>query len=315
MFCHFIHDGTERQKTSPNEPIEILVIRPDVDSLMRIAPLNLAWGEHLDNNDPYDYEDLCNGCHGDQAIAGEQGAGSLLKPEGYFTHPFAAEPQIFIDPNFFPVSDGDEKGVTDDYGTLPGEIFCGTCHDVHKGTNRPYLRSQRSPYEANGVCEACHDQEGFLSHSHPIDRGPNTDKRYGPVTVESFEDLLWGYGQVFSSGGSGNPGGITAPYDAAKSSSLLGAQGKVICLTCHNTHAARTSRNGEMPNDSRMVHGKLLVMDNFPSNSTEPGDELCRACHDRSIFPLNGPHRNELGAYDELGICHKCHVRNDAKPE
>ncbi|MGA1843392.1 MAG: cytochrome c3 family protein [bacterium] len=315
MFCHFIHDGTERQKTSTGESLETLVIRPDVDSLMRIAPLNLAWGEHIDNTDPLDYEDLCYGCHGDQAIVGELGAGSLLRPEEYYTHPFTVEPQIIIDPNSFPVSDGGENGVPDDYGTQQGEIFCGTCHDVHTGSNRPYLRSQRSPYEANGFCEGCHDQDGFLSTSHPIDRGPNFDPRNGPVTAETFEDTLWGYGPVFSSGGSGKPGGITDPYDAAQSTSLLGTKGKVICLTCHNTHAARTSRRGEVSGDSSMVHGKLLVMDNFPTNSTEPGDELCRACHDRNVFPLNGPHRDDLAAYDERGICHNCHVPHRAQSE
>ena len=315
MFCHFIHDGQERQQCSPTESPETLVIRPDLESLMRVPSLNLAWGEHLDNVEPYDYEDLCFGCHGEMVIVGEQGTGSLLSPDGYFTHPFSLEPQISIDPNIFPVSDGKGPDIPNDYGSEEGQIFCGTCHDIHRGSNQPYLRSNLSPYEAYGFCEACHDQDDFVRYTHPIDRGPNSDPMYGPVTAEEFVDVYNDGSPIFSEGGSGKPGGITAPYDPGQSKSLLGTKGKLICLTCHNTHAAVTSKDGKTEGDSSEVHGKLLVKDNFPTTATGEGDELCRACHDRTIFPLNGPHKDDLSTQDERGICHNCHVPHNAESE
>ncbi|MBN2373708.1 hypothetical protein JXL19_07975 [bacterium] len=279
MFCHFIHDGEDRGETAT----------PSLEALMRVPPVNLPWSG---NDSAEDYEDLCFGCHngeykGKKNIVGDPETGSWLKPGLYFSHTFTGEPNISIDPNIFPVSDGDAIDVFDDYGVLERNIYCGTCHDVHSGKNWPYLRSSKSPYEAYGFCESCHDQDDFVMRSHPVDRGPNDDKSKGSMTKAAFDP-------VFSQGGSGRPGGILS-------------EGKVICLTCHNTHSAVTS-------NEETAHGTLLVMDNFPADSPNTnGDEICMGCHDQEIFKVNGPHIDELSEKNYKGICHNCHTPHYAK--
>ncbi|MGA1796593.1 MAG: hypothetical protein ACMUIL_12115 [bacterium] len=269
MFCHFIHDGEER--VGEGVPGGI---RADIDSLMRIAPKNLAWGDNPGDTDLSDYEDMCFGCHGDLLIVGNgyEDAALLKWADDVHTHPFASPP----DPNNppariiraggdFPLSDGEGTTTVNDYGTSAGSIYCGTCHNAHDGRVAPYLNHEPgdmnlSPYAPFGFCEYCHDaasdQLQFVHDSHPIDKGP----RY-PATAEKWPELYF-------SGGSGAKGGITA--DTTET-------GHIICLTCHNVHAAATTWQGEVSTDpGNTGHGRLLVRDNI--ESTE-GSDLCKDCH------------------------------------
>ncbi len=316
MFCHFVHNGQERSDESPE-----ILIRPDVDALMRIPSIAYNYNKEEDD-DLNDYEGLCFGCHSDKNIVKGLGAGSYLSLE-YYSHPFKGEPTFTIinDPNSFHISDGEGMDICDDYGTEKGNIYCGTCHEVHNGNNVPYLR-YNSPYKAYGFCEGCHIEDISLATTHPIDRGPNTEAKDGAPTAEEFRDNLWGKGKIFSSGGSGKPGGITAPYDIDNAVSEKGAKGNVICLTCHNVHAAETSSKGEVEKDMNPIHGQLLVMDNYPvTSATTDGDEICKACHDSPSFPsansinigINGKHYSELKRKNEKGICQNCHIPHRAK--
>jgi hypothetical protein len=117
-----------------------------------------------------------------------------------------------------------------------------------------------SPYAPYSFCEECHDAESdqlkFVHNSHPIDKGPNNR-----ITADSWPVLYY-------SGESGCRGGVT--QDGSDS-------GKIICLTCHNVHAAATNWKGGIsidPNSS--IHGKLLVKDNL---SIEGGSAICKECH------------------------------------
>jgi hypothetical protein len=271
MFCHFIHDGKERD----NEVV-LGNIRADIDTLMRTPPINLAWGDRSNDADINDYEDMCYGCHGVEAIVGNGcNNGSLLIWENdLHTHPFASAPDPNNPPSriieiggAFPLSDGPDpaRDTLDDYGTQTGTIYCGTCHNVHDGRVQPYLNHEPedlniSPYVANSFCEYCHDAESsrfqFVHNSHPIDAGPNP-----PATISRWPLLYY-------SGGSGCAGGVTS--DDTES-------GHIICLTCHNIHAAATNWKGGSASDpNRNEHGKLLVIDN---KSSDQGSDMCQDCH------------------------------------
>jgi hypothetical protein len=279
MFCHFIHDGEERQNNLtilPNQGI-----RADVDALMREPAIPLIWKVddicsddsclNTTDTDAYDYEDMCYGCHGNANIVGNTGNdGALLQPTAYFTHRYTTTP----DPNsptsrkmktggVYPISDGPGSITLDDYGTEPGHIYCGSCHNVHNGMIKPYLNHAEGDINLaldNGFCEACHDEGGgsgeFVETSHPIDVGPDP-----PATASVWDS-------VYYQGGDGNPGGITGGTEDEF--------GTVLCLTCHNVHACITSYNGMVPGKNDEDHGMLLVRDN---KSTDEGSDMCQDCH------------------------------------
>jgi hypothetical protein len=166
----------------------------------------------------------------------------------------------------FPLSDGKDTTTKNDYGTQQGSIFCGTCHNVHNGSVSPYLNHEPldtnlSPYMPYGFCEECHDAESeefkFVHNSHPIDRGPAY-----PNTAETWPEL-------FYTGGDGCIGGVTEDGSGS---------GNIICLSCHNVHAAATSYEGKVtiPENSDKTHGFILVEDNNESTS---GSDMCQDCH------------------------------------
>ena len=329
MFCHFVHDGEERNDEMPSG-----VIRADIDSLMRVAPINLKWGDRLDDpdDDPPDYEDLCYGCHGESILVGNAGAdGSLLQPALYFTHRFASPPeadsptkQNMTKGGVFPIADGPDPATDtfDDYGTIAGNMFCGSCHNVHAqfDPNSPYLNSGKSPFVTDGFCEGCHNDAGgqFLATSHPIGKGPNPDPAEGSPTADEFVDYYNGGTKIFNVGGSGKPGGITEPYDPSNLIEGSSTTGKVVCLTCHNTHAAVTSWDGVTKTDSNKNHGAILVKDNNidQGRTTSPGSELCKACHTLGDtqygFPSGDHGAGNLPGTD-YGICNACHAPHGAQ--
>ncbi|MEW5800800.1 MAG: cytochrome c3 family protein [bacterium] len=330
MFCHFIHDGQNENGTQRGD-----LLTPDLDALMRVAPLNLAWADKWDDIDLFDYEDMCFGCHGRSAIV--RGAGllgsKLLPPRTLdpaertipgiirFSHRFATAPKSETTAfnirvgGKFPLSDYNGFGTLDDYGVKQGLIYCGTCHDVHNNRTNlrsPYLRGTRSPYVAMGFCEECHTTPGstmFIDPmlNHPLGRGP--DLSPGGAT-----SLTWL--PEFTTGLSGEKGGVTfTPAGEAP------AAGRVICLTCHSVHAASTTFDGwaDFPHSLNGVsalgnHGNLLVIDNYKDPS---GSDMCIRCHPGVSGIVNSPHDFSPGyrqgcKIGQKGLCSACHVPHNA---
>jgi len=311
MFCHFIHDGEER-----TTEVVAGTIRADIDALMRQGPKNLAWGDRAGDTGLEDYEDMCYGCHGETSIVQrpDLGLDALLMPGSYFTHRFASPPdpnsptaQNIIPGGVFPLSDGALTETLNDYGTVAGSIYCGTCHNVHAPYDQasPYLNSGTSPYAANGFCEECHDNAAgnFVMRSHPIATGPNDNPIDGSPTLSAFPAVFTAWSSTTPS--SGRSGGVVTD------------NGEVICLTCHNTHAAVTNWDGTIPQDTtRFFHGQLLVMNNFVREDDPAGSEMCKACHSsltegNEIFPEDKHGAsfadNVLGDGRKMGICNACH--------
>ncbi|MEW5802855.1 MAG: cytochrome c3 family protein [bacterium] len=322
MFCHFIHldknDPRDVPKSSwAEDKVGETRVRADINALMRVPPRALSWGNQgnssLRNNLTERYEAMCYGCHGDPAIVGpydNDGGGSLLNAgvRGFFSHRFACLPSSVntkantgIGEGKFPLADGKPGaagGVMDDYGTGIGQIYCGTCHDVHNNQKPPYLyqlggpvanKDHASPYKSDdytsnyddgkldapfpfqsqrdGFCEQCHCAK---DSPDPMDIGWTH-----PVGINEVPNpLMTGvpFTEKFYGGGSGSNRGIT--YGNFRDGKNAG----VICLTCHNVHAASTSWDGAVDTDPSKArqHGKLLVMDNF---STQAGSDMCGACH------------------------------------
>jgi hypothetical protein len=310
MFCHFIH-----QNDKDNDPRIIPTISPDradIRSLMRVPPVALNWGvEGAPNQgaislrtDPLDrYEALCYGCHSNENIVGPYEKGSRLNP-ALHSHRFACAitgkntNENIGRAGTFPLADGvpgagPAQGAMDDYGAVKGQIYCGTCHDVHVNNKAPYLyqlspNDHASPYQSDpvgstyasqadrkGFCEQCHCT---ASNSDPMAIGATHPVGADKVPVVPHTSAE--FPKQFAGGGSGSPLGITAMNNTIKDG--------VICLTCHNVHAAATAWDGSAASEPRTSaavdsngqktgkHGQLLVMDNY---SAEPGSNMCGACH------------------------------------
>jgi len=311
MFCHYIHDGKREGERydydwmSHGIVIENLAehkpgdyIPPELDALMRVPSMVLPgnWaGDDRDNDAPVYYEDMCYGCHGRESIVdGEGSEGSLLMPDKYFSHRYD------IDPNdgrctdskmkaggVFSISDGDSTDTVDDYGVPNNRMYCGSCHNVHDAGIKPYLNGDRSPYitypnDTDGFCQGCHHSdatgldegyEDFIEHTHPIYKEPSP-----PVTLDPlYKD------QKYRDGGDGKKGAIFAGDENSGSNS---GREPILCLSCHNVHAAMTNFDGSKAKkfdnpsstEKQWDHGKLLVIDNNQNNNAQKSD-LCIQCH------------------------------------
>ncbi|MGA1867024.1 MAG: cytochrome c3 family protein [bacterium] len=294
MFCHYIHNQ------NPPASYKLGQKLAEVESLMRLPAKNLWWGSQIkgqgQDRDTADYEDLCFGCHGDPTIVGSSGANGSLLNLNMASHRFAIKSSSIgsktivnmsskkedIDNRMkFPLADGPEgKDILDDYGTESGQFFCGTCHNVHEGRAKPYLRQINrpgygsSPYQDKGFCESCHDDGEFgdAIHGkiHPTGKGPNY-----PVTVATWPEK-------YIKGGSGEAGGLTIGFDPSSPLRQSPEDGEIICLTCHNVHACATTWDDKLPmsQDDSHLHGKLLVEDNYSESS---GSNMCIDCHSPTV--------------------------------
>jgi len=319
MFCHYIHDGKREGDRydydwfSYGINIDNLArhapgdyIPAELDALMRVPakvlPRNWAGDERV-NDVPEYYEDMCYGCHARASIVdGEGGEGSLLMPDKYFSHRYDIDPNDGKCTNsemkpggVFPISDGDSTDTVDDYGVMKksdhdekeGLMYCGSCHNVHKAAVKPYLNGEYSPYitypdETDGFCQGCHysdatglneDYENFMERTHPIYKEPSW-----PATYDSlYKD------QKYCDGGDGKKGAAFAGDTDGPSNT--GSE-PIICLSCHNVHAAMTNFDGgkakkfDNPSstEEQWDHGKLLVIDNNQNNNAQKSD-LCIQCH------------------------------------
>lgn len=344
MLCHFIHDGRNLDETIPRGDI----LTPDLDALMRIPPKNLAWADKWNDQDLFDYEDMCFGCHGISGVVGGAGLpGSLLLPPQSldpaertipgsirFSHRFACMPMsettlynIRVGGKF-PLSDGLYYGTLNDYGVSPGLIFCGTCHNVHDNRTNPqsaYLRGTASPYVPMGFCEECHTtlmSSMFIDPllNHPLGKGPgempNLMLPEGSIFRSTTIDPLRGWDNIFVTGLSGEKGGVT--FTPLGQDPRLG---QVICLTCHSVHAASTTFDGwaDYPHSTAEIfspgnRGNLLVMDNYLDPS---GSDMCIRCHPDFSRLVQSPHDFSPGyrpgcKIGQKGVCSACHVPHNA---
>ncbi len=334
MFCHFIHDGQNSDGTQRGD-----LLTPDLDALMRVPPLNLAWADKWADKDLFDYEDMCFGCHGNSKIVKDSGPlGSLLVPPKNldpaeltvpgsmrFSHRFATPPlsetttaNIQVGGKF-PLSDGwmtspsgsPVEGTVNDYGVDPGLIFCGTCHNVHDNCTNPgspYLRGTSSPYMPMGFCEECHTSSTSTMFIDPLLNHPLGKETIPPTGDAGMAEFTAGL-RGEKGGDSSNPSG--GPFEV----------GMIICLTCHSVHAASTTFDGhaDFPRSLAKVssqgnHGKLLVMDNYSDSS---GSDMCICCHPDSSRIAKSPHDFSPGyrpgcKIGQKGVCSACHVPHNA---
>ncbi|MEW5802856.1 MAG: cytochrome c3 family protein [bacterium] len=322
MFCHFIHlrddndlGGNARKLSENATPKDVPT---DIKALMRIPAKAVDWGtqgtsvKSLGRNG---YEAMCYGCHNDPEIVGNytedgSGNGSLLNPSGknFFSHRFACKPESSnTKENFmmglFPIADGSSGapgGTMDDYGTEAGQIYCGSCHDVHDNVKPPYLYrlsldDKATPYKSDslvnadgspvtvanqaareGFCEQCHCT---LTNADPMGKDAKITHPVGEKVVPNALKTKAPFTERFYGGGSGSSRGIT--YGNFKD----GKNGGVICLTCHNVHAAKTPWSGKVGSSTleRDLHGFLLVEDNYPGDRP-PGGNMCQGCHGTDKF-------------------------------
>ncbi|MGA1871069.1 MAG: multiheme c-type cytochrome [bacterium] len=289
MFCHFIHDGPQKGTLSS----------PSLSALIRVDPVNCKWAQKSDDNDTDDYEDICYGCHGnpDYMNSASREGSALLKPNKYASHIFSGRIREVSLTQEFPLSDGAHDRVLNDYGVPEGEIFCGSCHNIHNCANQPYLRGSRSAYIPDGFCEGCHTKNPVHGKSsHPIGVTPNPE-----ITLSSFPELF--YGRI-----KGQSRGRTANNTST---------GAVICLTCHNIHTAVTDHKGQLIYSETEIlpdqknHGHLLIKDNL---SSPPGSDLCLSCHQPYTGVIASRHdfSEYLSCGKEGGICSTCHTPHRA---
>ncbi|MGA1826226.1 MAG: multiheme c-type cytochrome, partial [bacterium] len=290
MFCHFIHDGPQRG-TLPS---------PSISALIRIDPINLTWAGKNNDKDTNDYEDMCFGCHSNPEFmkASSQEGSALLKPDMFASHLFSGTLKEVSPHEEFPISDGTDDLVLNDYGVPKGELFCGSCHNIHNSTNRPYLRGTSSPYAPNGFCERCHTEKPANGMtSHPTGVTPNEEK-----TLPLFPEKFYGKSR-------GQSKGRTEDNTAT---------GAVICLTCHNIHTAKTDHKGQLIYSSKDIvpdqknHGHLLIKDNYSSSS---GSDLCLSCHHpfKGIISSRHDFSEQLASEESGGVCFICHTPHRTK--
>ena len=319
MFCHYIHDGRKDGRhqydweglgisidslaEEHNPDMHAELIPAELDALMRVPAKVLPgdWADGDRSEVPEYYEDMCYGCHGrENIVKGEGGNGSLLRPDKYFSHRYAVDPNDSKNPNsnmtpggLFPVSDGEGIDVVDDYGVMnknnhkekEGYMYCGSCHNVHENTIEPYLNGnpqRHEPYKAypdavDGFCQGCHQGD----NPAPGDENQNWIKKTHPVYEEPSditEDPFYKTSKYICEG-SGRKGAIFDNKDTTGTAPIL-------CLSCHNVHAAMTNWEGSKAkkswdnpssDDESPGHGMLLVIDNNVDGGQK--SDMCIQCH------------------------------------
>lgn len=317
MLCHFIHLNDQMDNRVIPETNNENSIPTDIKALMRVPAKALDWGNQIEEAYSINlitdarnrYEAMCYGCHADPEIVKtydetNTGNSSLLNPKvtgkTFYSHRFACKPSSFntmsnigLGKSQFPRGDGKAGqlgDVHDDYGTVDGQIYCGTCHDVHDNTKYPYLYRLgvddfASPYKSDDYKATFTSQakrDGFCEQCHCTSNNPDPDGETGKIThpvgikwVPNAAKTLSPFTEKFYGGGSGSDKGIT--YDKG------GSNAGVICLTCHNVHAARTPWSGTAGSTKKVkdLHGYLLVDDNYVG---PPGGSMCQGCHDSTKF-------------------------------
>lgn len=267
FMCHYIHDGTTNA-TAVNPGDD-----PSEDSLMRENATNLLWAKTAEDTDAdaLDYEDLCATCHFSAVLskgvgaAGSTFAGTAADPT-FFSHIFTG------------VADTDDSGGNatsanmstaglptgdGEYGTISGELWCGSCHDPHVQNTSDqdgnfFLNINNDASERSGLCVDCHGDEPMVGGgtTHPV--GTDAVLPTAPITASPVPG-------EYASGGDGVTGGMTSTGAVA---------GNMQCETCHNFHNSATNRiGGTADHTTAGQAGKLVITDNADDSS------LCYNCH------------------------------------
>lgn len=263
--CHAIHDGPARADTE----------LPQLSALMRVPAVNYNEARKTGDGDTLDYEDLCFGCHSNTPITVGFGlAGSRLNPSttALFTHIFSGTASGEVAGNMTTATLLTATADKVQYGAVDGELYCGTCHNVHvQNTDDLWGEMFRRPNFSTTVkgqlCLDCHgvkpiSQGTSGGGSHPI----GTDALLPTEGVTASPTV----NSQFGSGGNGVTGGRTANGTPGTGPA---AADEMVCETCHNFHNSITSRNGDnTQGESTGLMGKLMIFNN--STST-----LCSTCH------------------------------------
>ena len=154
-------------------------------------------------------------------------------------------------------------------GQKPNRIACETCHTAHGSTHEAYLvQSARNA----GLCLACHQDKGLLTPEGR--RNPGHAVNVRPTTA-------------------------SIPASFLEKGARKGADGEIICSTCHKVHDSPTDR-------------QLLLM----ANDNQSG--LCLSCHaDKQAVAKTGHNlgrsapqtKNIQGqSVAQAGVCSACHL-------
>jgi predicted CXXCH cytochrome family protein len=155
-----------------------------------------------------------------------------------------------------------------------GEVICQSCHTPHAAPEKKILLVKN---DESQLCGECHVNRYAKSRAEAGMMGTH------PVNIK--------------------PQNVKVPKELLTHGSKLGANGEVICQSCHRPHDA-------VPNTS------LLVVKNKK-------DSLCQSCHKTQKTVLNSKHDMSLArktsqnirkqVADEGGACSACHVPHKGK--
>jgi hypothetical protein len=269
QLCHAMHDGPARGNAN----------RPDINALIRVAAVNLAWSAQNADGDSNDYEDMCYGCHSSTTITtGVALTGSTLQPASYFSHKFTQTVSAGVTTNMTAAGLPKAAATTTgggDYGAVADQLYCGTCHNVHvqsatDAQGQMFRVADNTTTVGAGLCVACHGVSGMAAgKSHPtyLDSAAYSLAR---VTIPNARTAA-AVDPTFTAGGDGNTLGRVLNNTPGTTTT-----GAMTCETCHNFHTANTTRLGGILNDDSGDSGKLLLSDN---NETAIGSDMCVACH------------------------------------
>ncbi len=282
-------------------------------------------------------EKVCWSCHG---------PGKIASFTGTVHHPLGVSLEKRGSPEYLPLFWKDGRRLE------KGLLSCATCHDVHRGSSRNFLR--QGPDEDGGdLCLGCHQRQGSVAGTkHDLSlHFPNEKNRYGEEASKSGPcrachathggglggswargiNLLGGESDELSAfctechreGGIAH--GKLVPRQSHSQSSLSRYPGQDVqpvgCGSCHDPHlwsAADPKEKGDIlkPGDATT---------SFLVRSAGTGSELCVGCHpeqaavagtkhDLSLLRPEGMLSPGTGGEENGGLCGPCHRSHGEEP-
>lgn len=98
-------------------------------------------------------ENCAQSCHVGNGAGGLNFIGTVLDTDLSNDHPISVTYDPSKDPKFHPASNG-KVGNLPLYGPNKNLVECGSCHDPHDNSNRPFLRMTN---DNSAMCLTCHD--------------------------------------------------------------------------------------------------------------------------------------------------------------
>lgn len=249
---------------------------------------------------------LCTECHRAGGLAAEEPGGKLLHPEGPSTAAQVKELKVGL-PLF------GERGEK----SQQGFVACATCHNPHAGPGGPpdMLRKGATP-EPNSMCMQCHRGTAHLNtslHSPPLLKSyPGANRVCGPCHAVHAESGLptndmWAgplgpateLGVVRKCTGCHSPDGgapvitivehpavliqnLVLPGDRSfmplvNEKGKVGAEGRIVCITCHVPHGRSPSDMFPGMNPAEIDLPDLRAV--MPMLRPYIAPTLCDQCH------------------------------------